>query len=331
MINLMTLHRRRFLTLAVATVVSPNVALPQSRSRTVAFFFSGGVSTEDQSRAEQYFLEGLAAQGWVVGPDVAVVVISTANDPASIRSGIDELRALSPDVIYSHTAPRTHELVNAITETPIVFSNSADPISNGLVDNLARPGGNATGFYFEGGTAWDQSIELLKEVVPRMERVGFFYSIPTTNPVYIPDFEMAARAQELEPFLLGVTDVDDYRAVISEFANRHASGLVVDANIQLYVNRASVIDAVDSAGIPAIYYWSVFARDGGLMAWAPDEFEPFRQAGHYVGRILSGQRVSELPVQQSTRFKLILNMRTAASQGVTFPTSLLASADEVIE
>lgn len=272
------------------------------------------------------FQEGLASQGWIVGKSVQIVEVRTADDAESIQQGIDELVALQPDAIYAFTAPRARPLLARVTDIPVVFSNTTDPVENGLMDNIGRPTGNATGFYFPSG--YEKRIQVLLDVFPDMERLGYLYHAPTTNPVLVQLGVEALAEFDGEVTLLGVNEPGE---ILADFASAPGAGLLVDANVEFFINRRAVIDAVNAAAIPAIYYWSIQAEDGGLMSYGADPVDPRRQAGAYIGRILNGAEISDLPAQASTKFNLVLNLATAEQQDITFPPELLATADLVVE
>ena len=216
---------------------------------------------------------------------------------------------------------------------PIVFLSVTDPIGQGLVANLAHPGGNITGFAvfeFSLGTKW---MGALKQIAPALKRVTTIFNPKTAPyyPLYLDVIEKAASSFAVELTVVEVHDDAEIERAISTMSREPDSGLFAMPDSFNMVHRRTIITLVDRYRLPAMYYFPFFAREGGLISYGPDEADMFRQAAGYVDRILKGAKASDLPVQQPTKFELVINMKTAKALGIDIPATLLAEADEVIE
>jgi putative tryptophan/tyrosine transport system substrate-binding protein len=277
------------------------------------------------------FIQALAGLGWTDGHNVRMDLRWAGADTNRIRPLAQELVGLQPDVILANTTPATVALQHETRTIPIVFAGVADPVASGIVARLDRPGGNITGF-----ANWEASIggkwlELLSETAPGLKRVAIMFN-PDTAPAsaYMPSLEAAAQSLKLVPIIAPVhSDVEIEMAIIA-LGREPGSGLVVMPDGFMLAHRASIILAAARNNVPAVYYLSDFARDGGLLSYGPDQVDTWRRAAIYVDRILRGAKPTDLPVQLPTKFEMVLNLKTAMALGLTVPPSLLV-ADEVIE
>jgi putative ABC transport system substrate-binding protein len=205
----------------------------------------------------------------------------------------------------------------------------AEPIASGFVARLDRPGGNITGFGVWEASLGGKWLELLSEIAPGLKRAAIMFNPDTsTASVYMPSLETAARSLKVEPIIAPVhSDVEIETAIIA-LGREAGVGLVAMPDVFTLAHRASIISANN---VPAVYYDSVFARDGGLLSYGPDPVDIFRGAATYVDRILRGEKPGDLPVQFPTKFEMIVNLKTAKALGLTVPQSILLRADEVIE
>ena len=278
------------------------------------------------------FLRGLQQLGWTDGRNVHIDTRWAAGDANLHRRYAAELVALAPDVLLATASPTVVALQAATRTIPIVFAHAADPVGAGLVDSLARPGGNATGFIlFEYGISakW---LELLKEFAPRVTRVavlrdpataagmGQFGAIQSVAPSF---------GVELRP--VNVRDPGEIERAIANFAAEPNGGLIVTANPLATFHRGLIIALAARHRLPAAYINRFFVIDGGLISYGPDLVDHYRRAAGYVDRILKGEKPADLPVQAPTKYELIINLKTAKTLGLTVPQTLLARADEVIE
>jgi putative ABC transport system substrate-binding protein len=244
-----------------------------------------------------------------------------------------ELIDLSPDVIVGHSTPSVVALRQETRSIPIVFVTVTDPVGQGFVASLAHPGGNITGFQvfeFSLGTKW---METLKQIAPSLRRVATIFNPETAPyyPLYLRTMETAASSFAVELIAVEVHDDAEIERAISTLAREPGGGLIVFPDIFNGVHRRTIIALVERYRLPAIYYFGYFAVDGGLISYGTDEVDLFRRTATYVDRILKGEKPGDLPVQQPTKFQLVINLKTAKALGLTVPQALLVAADEVIE
>jgi putative ABC transport system substrate-binding protein len=254
-------------------------------------------------------------------------------DVGRIRAFAKQLVELSPDIIVGYATPSVLALQQETRSIPIIFLSVTDPVGQGLVANLAHPGGNITGFAvfeFSLGTKW---MEALKQVVPNLRRVTTIFNPKTAPyyPLYLRAIEEAASSFAVEPIVVEVHDDAEIERAISTLAREPDGGLIVMPDSFNMVHRRTIIAQVDQYRVPAMYYFPFFAMDGGLISYGPDEIDMFRRTAGYVDRILKGAKASDLPVQQPTKYELVINLKTAKALGFTIPEPFLQTADEVIE
>ena len=243
-----------------------------------------------------------------------------------------ELIDLHPDLIIAVSTSATVPLSQQTTSIPIVFVGVSDPVGLGVVESLAHPGGNITGFTlfeFSIATKW---LEVLKETAPRMTRIGVLIDAPK-----IPTSAMYLRAIETAPTLslpltrVDVGDVADISRAFDAFAGASADGVIVLPGPVMLINREQIVATAATQRVPAIYPFRYFITSGGLISYSVDLSDLYRRAASYVDRILRGEKPTGLPVQQPTKFELVINLKTAKALGLDVPPTLLARADEVIE
>jgi putative ABC transport system substrate-binding protein len=279
------------------------------------------------------FTQALSDLGWTESRNVRIDLRSAGSDINRIRALAHELVGLQPDIIATWGTPASVALQRETRTIPVVFANVSDPVASGIVAQLDRPSGNITGFADFGeaslGGKW---LELLSEIAPGRNRAAIMFN-PDTSPVstFMPSLETAARLLKVAPIIAPVhSDVEIETAIIA-LGREPGSGLIVMPDNFTFGHRAPIILAVARHNVPAVYWQSSFARDGGLLSYGPDLVDNFRRAATYVDRILRGAKPAELPVQLPTKFEMAVNLKTAKALGLTVPPSLLARADEVIE
>jgi len=288
---------------------------------------AGGVSEIDALRA------GLAELGWVEDRNIHVDVRWPGGDLERIQEMAKELVAVRPDILLARSTPTTAAFRRESENIPIVFVNIIEPAEQGFVQNLARPGGNITGFTsFESmiGGKW---LQLIKEVDPRITRVAVIFN-PQTAPfagLFVRSIEAAAPGLAVEVMTMPVASDADIEVAMTDFARRPGSGLVAIPDSFTAEHREQVIAQAARNRLPALFSNLVSTSSGGLMAYAVDTRDLMHRAAGYVDRILKGDKPAELPVQQPAKFELSINLKTAKALGLTVPVSLLARADEVIE
>jgi putative ABC transport system substrate-binding protein len=242
----------------------------------------------------------------------------------------EELLALAPDVVLASATPSVQTLQQATRAVPIVFANVGDPVAAGIVDSLARPGGNVTGFtYFEFGfgAKW---LELLKEIAPRARRVAVLRDL-TIGTAQLSAIQAVAPSFNVELSVVGVRDASEIERSVTAFARSSNGGMIVTASTSAVVHRKLITMLAARHGLPAVYSFRYMVTAGGLISYGPDPIDPHRRAAQYVDRILKGEKPADLPVQAPTKYELVINMKTAKALGLEIPTTVLARADEVIE
>jgi putative tryptophan/tyrosine transport system substrate-binding protein len=248
-----------------------------------------------------------------------------------IRKFVAELVALAPDLILTSGSVVVGPMVRATTDIPIVFVQVIDPVGAGLIQSMARPGGNVTGFtQFEYSLA-GKWLELLKEIAPNLSRVAVLRDAdrgPGIGQFAVIQAMAPPHGVELRPINAG--DPTEMERGIAAFARNPNAGLVVTVG-GTAVRRDVIVAAAAKYGLPAIYPYRYFAVDGGLISYGPDTVEPYVRAASYVDRIFKGEKPANLPVQAPTKYQLVINVKTARTLGLIVPPSLLARADELIE
>jgi putative tryptophan/tyrosine transport system substrate-binding protein len=279
------------------------------------------------------FRQRLGDLGWVDGRNIHIDCRWTAGDLDRLRVFAKELVALKPDVLLGVTTPPTAALQRETRDIPIIFTVVSDPIGSGFVASLANPGGNITGFINIEGSVAGKWVELMREVAPSVSRVGVLYN-PDSAPYakfYIDAFRAAAAALSISPVEGPVHSAAEIEAFIARLGGDPGAGLVVIPDTFNVVNRQTIIAQTGRFRMPAIYPFDFFVSEGGLMSYGIDNTELFRSSATYIDRVLKGTKPSELAVQLPTKFELYVNLKTAKTLGVSFPQTVIARADEVIE
>jgi putative ABC transport system substrate-binding protein len=279
------------------------------------------------------FTQALADLGWTDGRNARIDLRwGGGGDSNRIRALAQDLVDLQPDIIVTNSTAATVALQRETRTIPIVFVGVGDPVASGIVAQLDRPSGNITGFAAVEATLGGKWLELLSEIAPGLKRAAIMFN-PNTAPVstYMPSFEMAARSLKVVPIIAPVQSDVEIETAIVALGREQGGGLVVPPDAFAITHRAPIISAAARNNVPAFYGQSAFARDGGLLSYGVDVVDLFRRAATYVDRILRGEKPGELPLQFPTKFKMVLNLKTAKALGLTVPQSLLLRADEVIE
>jgi putative tryptophan/tyrosine transport system substrate-binding protein len=293
-----------------------------------------GLSNSDPT-GQRYlasFIRGLQELGWIEGRNIRIDYRWVADDTERIRASAEELVNLKPDVILAHSGLTVAQLQRQTSTIPIVFLHIVDPVATGFVRTLARPGGNITGFTPGELSLTGKLVEILKELAPRLNRVAIIY-----NPAQAPQLGML-RALEASTLALGlaaipsaIRDAAEIESAVNALAGEPGTGVVVLANPITNRHRSLILQLVADRRLPTIYPFRYFAEEGGLMSYGVDATGQFYQAASYVDLIMKGSKPADLPVQQPTKFELVINLKTAKALGLTVPPTLLARADEVIE
>jgi putative ABC transport system substrate-binding protein len=335
------MRRREFITLlggAAAAWPLTVHAQQGERIRRVGVLMAYAESDPSVQSYLAAFRGALAKLGWTDGGNLRIELRWGAADPDRIKTFAKELVDLRPDAILGTTTPVIRALARETQTIPIVFALVIDPIGNGLAASLAHPGGNITGFSALDSALGGKWVGLLKEIAPHTARVALLFNptalpLPTGSPLqaYLASIQAAATSFAVEVSAAPVHAKDEIEGVIATQARDPGGSLVVMPDIFNRRNSDLIISLAARYGVPAIYYSRSFAESGGLIAYSDDFAEELRQAAGYIDRILRGSKVGELPIQQPTKFELVINMKTAKALGLTPSSGLLSIADEVIE
>src|SRR6516165_4994716 len=278
------------------------------------------------------FLQALQQMGWSEGRNVRIDTRWGENDVELDRRYATELLAFAPDVMLASGTLSVAALRRVTSTLPIVFVGVSDPVGAGLVDSLARPGGNVTGFMIFEYSLSGKWLELLKEIAPRLVRAAVLRD--SANPAGIAQFGVIqAVAQSLGVGLrpVDVHDAEEIERAIAGFARLTNGGLIVTGSASVSVHHDLIVTLAARYKLPAVYSHRRMVIGGGLISYGPDFVDPFRRAAGYVDSVLKGEKPANLPVQVPTKYDLVINLKTAKALGLTVPETLLARADEVIE
>ena len=280
------------------------------------------------------FVQQLQSLGWTDGGNLRIDYRWSAGGSEKLRTAARELVETQPDILFTRSTPATAALLKNTRSIPVVFAVVSDPVGEGFVASLARPGGNATGFTNAEASLTGKWLGLLKEMSPGLTRVGFIFDpkvAPGGGTYYTNLIQAAAHSSALTATPMPIHDLDEIERGIIDFARIPGGGLVVlpDATTNLY--RARIIKLLGDARLPAIYAFHNLAEEGGLMSYGVNVTELFRHAANYVDRILKGDNPANLPVQLPDKFEFVINLKTAQTLGIQIPPGIYAIADKTIE
>jgi putative ABC transport system substrate-binding protein len=333
------MKRREFIALlggaaGVSPLLWPHAARPQSVRRVGVLMNGAATETQPQSYMAA-FVQELRQLGWIEGQNLRVDVRWNAGDAALARLYAAQLIGLSPDVILCASSTNLEVLRQATSTIPIVFTQVSDPVAQGFVRSVTKPGGNLTGFYqyeFSIGGKW---LDLLKEAAPDLARVVVMFN-PTTSPqskYFMRAVEAAASALHVQAAILPIGATTEIEPALKGFASEPNGGLMLPTDTFTRLRQGLIAELTTRYGLPTISSNIDFPRDGGLMYYGNSASlaETFRQAASYVDRILKGAKPGDLPIQAPTIYELIINLKIAKALGVTIPLPLSGLADELIE
>jgi putative tryptophan/tyrosine transport system substrate-binding protein len=329
------LKRREFITLvggaAAAWPLAARAQQPVTMRRIGVLLNAAADEAEYQARLGA-FLQGLALLGWTTGRNVRIDTRWATANATDIRRHAAELATLAPDVILASGGSTVGPLQQATRTVPIVFVGVIDPVGGGFVDSLARPGGNVTGFLLFEYSLSGKWLELLKEITPSVMRVAVLRNPAiSSGPAQFGVIQAVAPSLRVEVSPVNVRDVGEIERAVSAFARSPNGGLIVTGSGQATAHRELIVQLAARHQLPAVYPYRSYVAAGGMISYGPDYVDHYRQAGGYVDRILRGEKPADLPVQAPTRYKLVINLKTAKALGLEVPPTLLARADEVIE
>jgi putative ABC transport system substrate-binding protein len=316
--------------IVLSVLAAPPGAAAQQTRKVPRIGFLVFVSSETRYRG---FQQGLRELGYVEGQNIAIEFRSADGSPERLRDLTDELVRLPVDVIVAGSTAGAEAAKRTTSAIPIVFANVADPVKIGLVASLARPGGNITGLTTMGPDLSGKRLEMIKEVVPGMRRIGVLWNQDGTGGVQqFNELKPAAQSLKVDVRSLAVRPpVPEIEEAFRIAKNWRADGLIALDDALIFGNRTRIIALAARHRLPAIYGYREFPDAGGLMAYGPNRYEMYRRAATYVDKILKGTKPADLPVEQPTRFELVVNLKTAKALGLTIPQSILIRADQVIQ
>jgi putative tryptophan/tyrosine transport system substrate-binding protein len=330
------LKRREFIILlgGGATAAWPLVASaqqPERRRRIGALLSVAADNAEYQARVGA-FRQRLALLGWTIGGNLEIDIRWGNANTAEIQRHAAELAALAPDVILASGTSTAGPLLQVTRTVPIVFTVAVDPIGAGLVDSLARPGGNATGCLSNEYGLGGKWLELLKQIAPGVTRVAVLRnSAIASGPAQFGVIQAVAPSLRVEVNPFNLSDAPEIERAVAAFAHSSNGGLIVTSSGLAQQHRDLIVTLAARHKLPAVYPERSYVAAGGLISYGADYVDQFREAAGYVDRILKGEKPADLPVQAPTKYETVLNLKTAKAIGLDVPSSVLVRADEVIE
>jgi putative tryptophan/tyrosine transport system substrate-binding protein len=329
------MRRREVITLLSGAAAGWSVAVRAQQTQDVRRVAILTAFAEPEPEVERWFsalVQQLRDLGWVEGRNIQIDTHWGTIDVGRLNRAATELIVSKPDVILAAGPLPLAALRPMTSKIPIVFTGVADPVGTGFVASLARPGGNITGFTLGEFAMSGKLLDVLKRVAPQVSRVTVIYA-----PQQVPQVGRLGAIQTAAPALglqvngASVSNADEIMHVIENLRTELGRGVIVLPAVVTIANRGRIIALMARYRLPAVYEFPVFVREGGLISYGIDGVAQFRQAASYVDRILKGADPAELPVQEPTKFTLVVNLKTAGTLGLTIPQSLLTTADEVIE
>jgi putative tryptophan/tyrosine transport system substrate-binding protein len=326
------MKRRQFITLlGGAAMAGPVAASAQQQPAMPVVAFTRSTTFAGADYLVTAFRDGLKEAGFVEGQNVLIELHAADDQVDRLQALIAELIRRPVSLIVGNTISALAAKANT-TAIPIVFATGSDPIREGLVTSLSRPGGNVTGVVFISGTLGTKRLELLRQFVPKATTIAVLVqSNNVETEVERKEVQAAAQSLGLHLVIAEASNDQEIDAAFATFIQRGVGALFVGAGPFLFARRARVLDLADRHAIPAMYSQRESVLAGGLMSYSASQPDAYRQTGLYVGRILKGEKPADLPVIQSTKFEFVINLKTAKALGLEFHPQLLATADEVIE
>jgi putative ABC transport system substrate-binding protein len=327
------MKRRDFIALLSSAAVAWPARGQPDRLRRLGLIMAVG-KTPEYVAALTSFQQALASLGWKQGDNLRIDDRWSAGSQEAALAAAQEITALSPDVILGQSAAVVEALLSMRRSIPIVFLHVADPVIYGFVSNLARPEGNVTGITNIVPSIGSKWLELLKEIAPALTRAALLVN-PETQPdrgaIFLNPFEGAARSLGVTSVKGEVHDVQGIETLMAGLAREPGGGVVVIPDAFFATHSTQIVALAERFRLPAVYPYRYYVAQGGLLSYGVNNVDLFQQAAPYVDRILRGAKPSDLPVQQPTRFQLVINLKTAKELGLDIPPHLLVAADEVIE
>jgi putative ABC transport system substrate-binding protein len=331
------MRRREFISALVGSAAWPHVAGAQQGKKVarIGFLTTGALDLPEARSGLKALYEGLREYGYIEGQNITLDIRAASSRIDRFPALASELVGLNPDVIIASNSVAARAVQQATTTIPIVVTVMGDPVGDGLVASLARPGGNITGLTFLGPQLVPKRLALLKEAIPKMSRIAVLWQPGAYGERTMNDMmrEAEAAAQSLGLFLqlVEVQSPDDFDQAFSKIAGDHVEAVIVFPSSMLFTERRRIVEHAEKLRLPLMSMSKEFVQIGGLMSYGSDITNFNRLSAAYVDKILRGAKPADLPVEQPTKFELAINLKTAKLLGLSMPPTLLASADEVIE
>ena len=322
-----------FLGMAILPWSSAVRAKPETSVACVGVLMGLANDKETQARSKA-FEAGLQRGGWIIGGNIRLEYRYADGDERLMQKFAAELVALNCDCILAQSTPVVAALQKATRTIPIVFVAVTDPIGSGFVASMSRPGGNITGFTIVQATIPGKYLSMLRQLSPGLTHAAIMYnpvSVPFARKFFTPSFINAAAEFGIEPNIAEVRSAADIENAITLLGAKDGGALITVPDNFLSLNRHLIIDLTAKLNIPAVYPYRYFAEAGGLLSYGMDAVNSFDRATDYVSRILRGAKPADLPVQEPTKFELVINIKTARALGLVVPRILLTGADAVVE
>src|SRR5262245_8488444 len=332
------MRRRTFITGLGSVAITPIHGWAQqskadNRVRRIGFLLGATEERDAESKTRiAAFRQGLQTLGWKEGHNILIDFRFGAGDLNRIQSQVIDLVDSNPDLIVANGSPVIAALKRSTNSIPVVFAVVNDPLGQGFVESLSRPGGNITGFTLIEFEILGKWVELLKELSPNIKRTTLLFN-PITAPYYdsfLRQLGVSSPKLATEFTSVQVQAHTELEPAIAAIAREPNAGLITGADSFMVTHRAKIMDLAARYRLPAIYEFRQFAAEGGLISYGPDTADIFRRSASYVDRILKGAKPADLPVQQPMKFELVLNLKTAKTLGLEVPSDLIARADELI-
>lgn len=318
--------------LAASVITPPALAQAPEKTKRLGILVSG--TPGPRSHLEQALLDGMRERGYVEGKNLVVERRFAHGIPERLREGASELAALRLDAIVSTCSPSTNAVKQATgsSGTPIVMANVSDPVGQGLIASLARPGGSITGRSSQADETLPKMLQLFSAVLPKSTRVAVLHN--TRNPVHPVlwrELQQAGKGLDIALVRVDVAGPKDFPAAFETIARERLGALLLLPDDNMSMNfRAQLVELATAHRIPTMYGVREFVADGGLMSYGENYAVSYRRTAGYVEKVLAGAKPADLPVEQPTQFEFVVNLKTAKALGITIPQSLLVKADEVI-
>jgi putative tryptophan/tyrosine transport system substrate-binding protein len=322
------MDRRIFIASVAGGLLAVPLAAGAQKPAMPAIGFLGSESASNQAKRLEALRAGLRELGYVEGKNIVIDIRWAEGKYDRLPALAAELVGLKVSVVVVSGAKATLAMTRATTTIPIVMGSTGDAVALGVVTNLARPGGNITGWTFFASESAAKRLELLKEVMPRITQVAFLFN-PADPPFVLKAMEPVAKALKLELPQFEARGPNEFESAFAAMVQRHVDAIIVQGDTMFAVNAKAIADLAIKHGLPSAGIVE-FAEAGGMIGNGVDQLEGHRRAATYVDKILKGANPGDLPIERATKFRLVINLKTAKALGITVPQSLLLRADEVI-